>query len=205
MPGPDDGRRPQHGDLQPGVRLRGARAASRSISSRSETQDAVGHRPQRRVLVERHRVVGQRAVDHRGRHQHHPAYAGRGRRREHGLGPADVAARPLVPAARRPDVSTSRWTTASTLPSRPASAGSRTSSTRQVTPSTSPRRSSIADDLGDIGSAGQAARRPPRPRPEAAPVTATTGLRGCAVSERQARRPSAGELTGAAAGVGRSD
>ena len=65
-------------------------------------------------------------------------------------------------------------TTTSTPASRPASAGSRTSATRQVTPGTSPRWSSIATTLrtwADVASWATSAR----PMPRAAPVTATAG------------------------------
>ena len=87
--GPDHGRRTHDGHLQAGVAARRLRAEPLDLQPVRD-QPAVRDGTQRRVLGERHRVVRQRAVDHGGGAQHHPAYAGGGGRREHGLGAADV-------------------------------------------------------------------------------------------------------------------
>jgi hypothetical protein len=82
--------------------------------------------------------------------------------------------------------STSACTTTSTPASRPASAGSRTSATRQVTPAMSPRRASIAITfLTDCEAASLTVRA--CPMPPAAPVTATTGIGWGRVSLRSWR------------------
>ena len=96
--GPDHGRGPHDGDLQAGVAARRLRAQPLDLQPVRD-QPAVRHGTQRCVLGERQRVVRQRAVDHRRRAQHHPAYAGGGGRREHGLGAADVELALLAPVA----------------------------------------------------------------------------------------------------------
>jgi hypothetical protein len=90
-------------------------------------------------------------------------------------------------------VSSARWTTVSTFARRVASAGSRMSSTRQVTPSVWPRWSSRPTTLPTSGLATSRAASA-APSPDAAPVTATTGLRLRALRpERTASaRPGAG-------------
>jgi hypothetical protein len=85
----DDGRRPEHRDLQAGVAARRLGGQPLDLEPVGE-QATIRHGTQRRVLGQRQLVVGQRAVDHRRRAQHYPAYAGRGRRGEHRLGPPDV-------------------------------------------------------------------------------------------------------------------
>src|SRR5439155_1390871 len=88
------------------------------------------------------------------------------------------AARTLAARLARYSVSTevsmSVWTRTSTSARRPASAGSRTSASRQITPATSPRCSSMAMTLR---TRSEPARRAVSacPSPCAAPVTATAG------------------------------
>ena len=71
--------------------LRGACRAKPLDLQPVREQAAVGHGAQRGVVVERHRVVRQRAVDHGRGAEHHATDAAGSSRGEHGLRAADVA------------------------------------------------------------------------------------------------------------------
>ena len=87
--GPDHGRGTDDGHLQTGVAARRLRREPFDLEP-VRHQPAVRDGAQRRVLGQRDVVVGQRAVDHRRRAEHDPAYAGGRRRGEHRLGAPHV-------------------------------------------------------------------------------------------------------------------